>query len=466
MIFVDTFDILIELGGVCMKEIALEFALVVCLNTFVVLMLLLFFYMLTYLKSILTKKPFQINTRNWIKYSLFFIYILSLICVTLVFREESMGRTDLHLFSSYLRAWHQFDSGGWQMLVINVLMFIPLGIFLPCLIKVCHSLKWTLLISFTLTFLIEVLQYITNTGVFEVDDLLNNCLGSIVGWGIVMAFISYNKKNVFRHKIAYLSPLIIMLCLTISANAFYYLKPYGNFSTAPVHSWNMKNTEIIVEETMSKESGIKPIFQLSNMNYSEINDYASKILQAFSLNLNCSEYDDSQIVYKNSTQSLIVERQGNFILELAPIKNIEINEDDLFQVLDKYNLTELKESKITINEFTATILVPFTVIDDVAYSGEIHVYFDENKNLAKFVFEVNHSNFIENEEIKSEEEAWNLVESGWFRAYQVSEINKIECLSSSLVYQRDSKDYYQPVYQFSVLINDVIYSELLIPAIK
>ncbi len=66
----------------------------------------------------------------------------------------------------------------------NVLLFIPLGIFLPLLWMRFRSIKSVLLaISFT-SLLIEITQLLTATGVFDVDDILLNTFGGVIGYAI------------------------------------------------------------------------------------------------------------------------------------------------------------------------------------------------------------------------------------------------------------------------------------------
>lgn len=68
-------------------------------------------------------------------------------------------------------------------LVGNVAAFMPLGFLLPLAFRRFNAVK-TYLVAFTLIFLAEVLQLVSRRGVFDVDDLLLNMLGSIIGYGI------------------------------------------------------------------------------------------------------------------------------------------------------------------------------------------------------------------------------------------------------------------------------------------
>lgn len=75
----------------------------------------------------------------------------------------------------------------------NLLMFLPLGIYLPLIWKKCRNLKTTLLFSLTALIAIEILQFVTLLGSLDVDDLILNLLGIIIGYGL------WKALKVFRY---------------------------------------------------------------------------------------------------------------------------------------------------------------------------------------------------------------------------------------------------------------------------
>lgn len=83
-------------------------------------------------------------------------------------------------------------------IVGNVVAFVPFGIFLPIFSRQCRSFFFTLLYSFELSLLVELLQLIFRVGSFDVDDLLLNTLGGAAGFLIyaIMARIgNYVEKR-------------------------------------------------------------------------------------------------------------------------------------------------------------------------------------------------------------------------------------------------------------------------------
>ena len=84
-------------------------------------------------------------------------------------------------------------------MILNVVMFMPLGFLLPLLWKEYQSLVRTAIIGFCFSCGIEFCQ-LFNRRVSDVDDLLMNTLGAILGWLIWIVFsrithLKYGRRN-------------------------------------------------------------------------------------------------------------------------------------------------------------------------------------------------------------------------------------------------------------------------------
>lgn len=80
-----------------------------------------------------------------------------------------------------------FATQTFQQACLNVLLFVPLGVFARILWR--RGLIGTTLLGFAASLLIEVTQLTANFGtapfvyrIFDVDDLMNNTLGAALGW--------------------------------------------------------------------------------------------------------------------------------------------------------------------------------------------------------------------------------------------------------------------------------------------
>jgi len=77
----------------------------------------------------------------------------------------------------------------------NIALFLPFGL-LPILFKQLHSKSKYLLVSFLTILLIEILQYILQVGMADIDDVILNMSGVIIGfWFYKIVMRKKGKKN-------------------------------------------------------------------------------------------------------------------------------------------------------------------------------------------------------------------------------------------------------------------------------
>lgn len=117
---------------------------------------------------------------GWI---LFFAYVLFLLWLTIFSREPRVGERVFkwELFWSF-RAWIAGEPNGKTesiQNINNILVFIPFGaLFL--------GKRWRTLILTVILFssAIEAVQYAANFGWCEIDDVISNALGAMIGFGL------------------------------------------------------------------------------------------------------------------------------------------------------------------------------------------------------------------------------------------------------------------------------------------
>ena len=104
-------------------------------------------------------------------------------------------------------------SNIWGMM-LNIALFIPFGGFIPLYFKEFQSLKTALAAGFFMSLVIEVIQLGTPRAT-DIDDLLMNTLGTLIGYGIA--------KTVFRRFLAQesagdkykLTVIVLLILLTV-----------------------------------------------------------------------------------------------------------------------------------------------------------------------------------------------------------------------------------------------------------
>lgn len=79
----------------------------------------------------------------------------------------------------------------------NVIGFMPFGFFITIVRNKKTNFVVALLYSFAFTLLIESVQYITKLGVFDIDDLMLNTLGGILGYIVyfILSCVENRRKK-------------------------------------------------------------------------------------------------------------------------------------------------------------------------------------------------------------------------------------------------------------------------------
>lgn len=78
----------------------------------------------------------------------------------------------------------------------NLLLFIPMGLFLPCIFKKYDKTNYFIITILIIRILFEIMQVLFRVGVFDVDDILLSLLGAMIGYKVyhLKFFQSFIKK--------------------------------------------------------------------------------------------------------------------------------------------------------------------------------------------------------------------------------------------------------------------------------
>lgn len=122
-----------------------------------------------------------------------------ILCATVIFRETGAERV-----CNLMLLWSYFDYGEHsyflEMLgenILNVLLFLPVGFLAGCGFQGMTP-KIVLLLGGSLSFFIELLQFIFKKGFCETDDVIHNVAGCMMGyalWRIKILMLNYSKEK-------------------------------------------------------------------------------------------------------------------------------------------------------------------------------------------------------------------------------------------------------------------------------
>mgnify|MGYP007016534946 FL=1 len=161
-----------------------------------------------------------------------------------------------------------------------------------------------------LTFVVEILQRITAFGIFELDDIFNNVIGTLVGYSIVMTVISLNKnqKHKYRKAFVYFSPFLIVVALFAGMFIYYNLQEFGNLSQNYDYKLNVKNADIISDIVFSEDTEMVPVYKAPSLNKDKSKKFAADFFNSINTNIDTSNMEildyHEEIVYRVSRYSL------------------------------------------------------------------------------------------------------------------------------------------------------------------
>lgn len=120
----------------------------------------------------------------------------------------------LDLASRYEACYQWFFYYELKDLMLNIILFLPLGIFYLLILK---RRFLVLPLGFLLIMLLEISQFFTCVGMFNVYDIIGNMTGVILGYFFYLVF-----KKIYTSKVInFLNILIITVCSPIAIYAIY-----------------------------------------------------------------------------------------------------------------------------------------------------------------------------------------------------------------------------------------------------
>ncbi|HUS01253.1 MAG TPA: VanZ family protein [Chitinophagaceae bacterium] len=134
---------------------------------------------------------------------LFVLYVVFVLCLTLlpipITRVDNPNAMDINVVPVINTVKQSFDMflrhntfkrlHVIENIIGNIVLFAPLGIFLPLLSRKFYSLKRMIVTAFICSLSIELIQLIGrqfgNYRTVDIDDIILNTLGAILGYFIV-----------------------------------------------------------------------------------------------------------------------------------------------------------------------------------------------------------------------------------------------------------------------------------------
>ena len=153
---------------------------------------------------------------NLKKYILLLCFSFFILVVTVLDRTSGlMHQIILVPFRSYVLAVRGDKALGNQI-ILNIGLFIPFGFIMSLGKHKKKEMMPIVLIGFLFSFIVELLQYHFSLGFFEVDDLIDNTLGTVIG--VILYQIIY--KVIPVDKMLEKLPAVVFVILMLGFVAF------------------------------------------------------------------------------------------------------------------------------------------------------------------------------------------------------------------------------------------------------
>lgn len=461
-------------------QLARQYMLVGIVGSIVLVGLYLIGYFFVYKK--LMKGTKKLKASKVVLSSIFLIYMIIVFGATIGHRTSGYENVNLHLFSSYKDTYNNFSLGEWRNIILNILMFVPIGFMMPLLFKKCERWYMTYLVGFITTLFIETIQLITKRGVFEIDDIINNTLGCAIGYGMVMIFISLFKRKKLNQKkkvlitTSYQIPLIVSIIFISAIFIKYDKQELGNLSITNSYNINMSTIDVSTNINIDNKSQKAYVYKADVGKKEDAINLANKIFSKLNTSIDESqndEYDDT-IVFKSEkgNYNLWVYYKG-FTTWFTDFTQFDAKGEEgltykeVQALLDKFDIELPKDADFKDNgDGNYSISLNMFKSKDAYLDGELTCTISKNNVISSFDNNIISYKPYKEYDILSLKEAYNEILKGNFRLYDVLDKNSnIQVTDASLIYELDSKGFYQPVYDFTANIDGDI-NHIYIPALK
>ena len=477
-----------------------------------IIILFLIGYFIIYKK--LMKGTKIIDKKKMILYGITIIYLVIVFGATFLTRGNAYKEINLHLFSSYREAWNNMSDVLFSNIVLrnsilNILLFIPLGFLLPIYSDKLKKIYKVLLIGLSVTLIIEIIQYVTNMGIFEIDDIFNNTLGVLIGFCVFMIFNNLIKKENRKYIFAYVLPFVFVIGFLVGFNAIYQKQELGNLPFDYTYKINLKDTKIECNAEFSKESSSQSIYQTKILTKEQTRDIAQKLFEknGTSINLNMldsNEEGDTAIYYsKDHKQSIWIDYKGGKYryntgsqsrlmvdlsknqsntelekendegqegekieastqngmvqeLDTTAIKIQDASREEIKEALENVGIEVPDNAKFEGKDGTYTFTADMITNGNTVIDGTIRCSYYIDKTLDDISNNLITYEKVMERQIITEEEAYKQILEGKFN-YSSLKLGKIKNLvieNVKLDYVIDTKGYYVPVYVFAAKINN------------
>lgn len=142
-----------------------------------------------------------LNKGNELIFSLFFVYLLGVFFVTFepfkfYFPSEIPLKAFIVPFEQISAQFGRNSSIAWYYLIANIVMLVPFGVLVPMIASLECRFLLVMFLGFCFSLAIETIQLLFTFRSFDVDDIIFNVTGALVGYSFYyLTRMLLRKKN-------------------------------------------------------------------------------------------------------------------------------------------------------------------------------------------------------------------------------------------------------------------------------
>ncbi|OBZ11125.1 VanZ family protein [Bacillus sp. FJAT-26390] len=402
--------------------------------------------------------------------ALFIGYIVFVLQLTVIGRGTShFLQMNLYPFSGYIEAWQKYSLREFQNSIFNILMFVPMGILLPCLSSKFRAFKRLFLAVLCATLAIETYQTLTGAGLFELDDLINNTLGGIMGYQLyrLAASIVKHKKVKIKSLLGNLSIPIVFGLLFGAMSIVYSQQEFGQLAINSYHKWNMTGVQLSTSLALNREPNVGAVYKrIVNTDESAAMLQQKLELTEVSVTNRGSDRESSLTGNSGVHYTLFQSGEGNWSLtednyvpEQASLSDPDSMLENAKAIADDLGLlTQKADLRGTDGGEYAWSLSQLPGMNEDYWTGDFSIGLKKDGSIYAVNSGIKHNQFVRTVELLSPAEVYKRIEDGEFQQIQRNalltkdqlEIKKgdhLEIKGIETIFMYDSKDFYRPVYR-------------------
>lgn len=352
--------------------------------------------------------------------------------------------------------------------MLNLALFLPLGVLLPLLETRFQKVTWVLGTAAVLSLAVELLQFVLRRGSADIDDWFLNVLGAFLGWCLLRFVLGLKKRE--KKAVGYLLPPVACALVFCGIALAYQAQPYGMLPMQSVERVEMSGVEVHTDCPLPDVGETAPVYYAAPWTEANCDEYARPLLTALGEDFDAMEAERSeyrvdytdpvhhsslQVLFLGGFRALYQNQSG--ATEPAPAT---ASREEVLQKLRSLGIL-LPDQADFSTEAGAYCFTADGVEDGVLYQGQVTCTYREDGQILslsdelaavpqsgevsicppeKAVEQVCDGKFLDTDGRLS---AGRSVEEG---GVVRSDIDTLTIQRITLAYLRDTKDYYQPVY--------------------